>query len=258
VSDPVQTSSIEVDDVGFIEHSPVFDGGVAVLCVAVYMYVEPEAMESTTIAMSKFGRDKLRWMSQEKTCVWESRNRLTHRYLNTDAPYQIFVDADMAMPCGNATYFNQRFRKNLPERTAGLNGITRLLSHPPSMGVVGASYFDRQIGKQLQCSRGCGSHMEPGFNVRFERGEFTGVGEVLWTATGGMRIHRGVFEAIKAKSADFPEIVPRKEGGIWGFFTPHRVSMGEDVAFCARARHCGFKIWQDYDLRFLHKAHHFN
>jgi GT2 family glycosyltransferase len=73
-----------------------------------------------------------------------------------------------------------------------------------------------------------------------------------------MRIHRSVFETIKKNVAKFPEISPVKEGGRWGFFTPNRVGLGEDVAFCHRARMCGIKVWQDYDLRLLHKAHHFN
>jgi len=249
---------IESDVPGYMDHSPMFDGAKAILCMAVYMHVEPEAMESLMIAMSRFDRTVLRFMSQEKTCVWESRNRLAHRFLETDSDWMIFIDADMAIPCGNATYFNTRFRQKLPDRIAGMNAIQRLLSHSGNIGVIGASYFDRQIGTQLQCSRGCGTMAEVGFNERFRRGEVTGVHEVLWTATGGMRIHRSVFEKIRDNKDKFPEIIPRKEGGIWGYFTPHRVSMGEDVAFCARARLSGFKIWQDFDLRFMHKSHHFN
>jgi hypothetical protein len=246
---------IEPEVPGFMDHSPMFDGAKAILCVAVYMHVEPECFESLTIAMSRFGREQVRFMSQEKTLIHESRNRLAHRFLETDSDWMIFIDADMAIPCGNATYFNQRFRQNLPERIAGVNSIQRLLSHPSSMGIVGATYFDRQFGTQIQCSRGCGSQAEPGFNDRYRRGEITGVHEVLWTATGGMRIHRSVFDAIKKNKDKFPEILPIKEGGIWGFFTPNRVGLGEDVAFCYRTRLSGIKVWQDFDLRFLHKGH---
>ena len=241
-----------------IAHDPVFDGAKAIVCCAVYMHVEPEAFESIVIAMSKFGREKLRFMAQEKTCVWDSRNHLARRFLETDADYMIFIDADHLIPCGSGGYFNARGRVSYPDKIAGINFFERMLSHPPEMGVVGASYYDRQIGKQIQCSRGCGSQAEIGFNDRFRRGEITGTGEVLWTATGGMRIHRSVLEAIMKNKAQFPEIQPIKEGGRWGFFTPNRVGLGEDVAFCYRARKCGIKIWQDYDLRMLHKAHHFN
>lgn len=242
---------------GFIDHSPLFDGAQVIICMAVLYHVEPEAFESIAIAMSRFGRDKVRFMAQEKTCVWESRNRLAHRFLATDAEWMLFIDADMGIPCGNATYFNQRFRVQLPDHIAGVNAIEKMLSYPNNWPVIGASYFDRQIGKQLQCSRGCGNYAEAGFNDRFRRGEITGISEVLWTATGGMRIHRSVFETIKANAKKFPESVPVKEGGIFGFFTPHRVGMGEDVAFCARARMVGYKIYQDFDLRFMHKSHIF-
>jgi hypothetical protein len=254
---PYGTAHLEVELPGFTEHSPLFDGAQAIICMAVLYHVEPEAFESIAIAMSKFGRDKLRFMAQEKTVVHESRNRLAHRFLETDAEYLIFIDADMVIPCGNATYFNKRCMVQLPDHIAGMNALERLLSHPSSMGIVGASYFDRQVGKQLQCSRGCGNYAEAGFNDRYRRGDITGVGEVLWTATGGMRIHRRVFEAILEQKEKFPEAIPVK-GKIFGFFTPHRVGLGEDVAMCARARMAGFKIWQDYDLRFLHKGRIFH
>jgi len=241
-----------------LPHDPVFDGAVAIICCAVLDRVEPENFESLTIAMSKYGRERIRFMAHEKTCVWDARNHLAHRFLATDAQYLIFVDNDHLVPCGSSSYFNTRGRVQLPEHIAGKNFIQRMLSHGSDLGIIGASYFDRQVGTQLQCSRGCGSMAEAGFNERYKRGEITGIGEVLWTATGGMRIHRSVFEAIKKNVAKFPEIQPVREGTRWGFFTPNRVGLGEDVAFCHRARQSGFKVWQDYDLRMLHKAHHFN
>jgi hypothetical protein len=235
-------------------HCPLFDGALAIVCMPVLYHVEPESFESITIAMSKFGREKLRFMAQEKTCVWESRNLLAQRFLRTDAEWMIFIDGDMFIPSGNADYFNSRARVKFPNHIAGLNFFERMLTHPNTYRVLGASYFDRMFGNQLQCSRGCGSSAEVGFNERYKRGEYSGVGEVLWTATGGMRIHRSVFEQIQKHKAKFPEMVPHKEGFRWGFFNPMKVGMGEDVAFCARARASGFKIWQDYDLRILHKG----
>lgn len=243
-------------------HYEVFDGAKAILCCPVFDRVEPENFESLSIAMSRFGRQHLRFMAHEKTCVWDARNHLARRFLATDAEYLIFVDNDMLVPCGSAAYFNERGRKFGPERIpdaqAGLNFIARMLSHPPELGIVGASYLDRQVGTQIQCSRGCGTASEIGFNERYLRGEIRNVGEVIWTATGGMRIHRSAFELIKSHKGKFPEILPIKEGGRWGFFTPNRVGLGEDVAFCHRYRMCGGKVWQDFDLRILHKAHHFN
>lgn len=245
---------------GELPHFSVFDGAKAILCCAVFDRVEPENFESLSIAMSKYGRKQLRWMAQEKTTVWVSRELLAKRFLATDATYLIFVDNDMLVPCGNAYYFNTRGRQDppLPDRIAGLNFFDRILSHPPEMGIVGASYKDRQVGKEFQCSRGCGTNSEAGFNKQMERCELTGTGEVLWTATGGMRIHRSVFETIMKNKGKFPEIEPIKVGGRWGFFTPNRVGLGEDVAFCHRARQCGIKVWQDFDLRLLHKSHHWN
>lgn len=242
----------------FLDHSPLYDGAQAIICMPVLYHVEPETFESITIAMSKYGREKVRFMAQEKTVVHESRNRLAYRFLATDAEWMITADGDMGYPCGDAYYFRQRFRNQIPEHVAGMNFIERILLHEPEKLIVGGSYFDRQIGTQLQNSRGCGSRAEIGFNDRFRAGEYYGVHEVLWTATGLMRIHRSVFEAMKKHAEQkFPEIIPVAGRSVWGFFTPVRAGMGEDVAFCARARALGIKIWWDAELRAMHKGHCF-
>ena len=241
-----------------VDHSPLFDGATVIICMPVLYHVEPESFESIVIAMSRFNRKKVRFMAQEKTCVWESRNRLVWRFLKTDAEWMLFIDADMGVPCGDADYFNNRFKVNLPTHIAGVNAISKFLGHSRDKLIVGASYPDRQFGTQYQNSRGCGSHAEIGFNDRYRQGYYNGVGEVLWTATGAMRIHRSVFDILRKNADKFQEIVPLKPDGIWGFFNPRRVGMGEDVSFCARARLCGIKTWLDYDLRFSHKGtkHH--
>lgn len=255
-----QRGDVDVDidqgvlDRGFVDHDPLFDGATMILCAAVLYQVEPEMFESVFSAAFRFSRQKVRFMSVEKTVVHEARNRLAYRFLNTDATYLQFIDQDILYPCGSAAYFNRRGKKNLPEWQAGLNFIERMMAHSASYGVIGGSYFDRVKGTDLQCSRGCGQYAEAGFNESYRSGQVRGIGEVLWTATGAMRIHRKVFEVMREEGPKiFPEIVPGK-GDIYGFFTPVRVGAGEDVSFCYRARRLGFKIWQDYDLRVLHKG----
>lgn len=232
-----------------------FNGATAIILMPTYAFIEPETKESLWMAASKFGREKLRYMSKEKTCVWVARNILIDRFLKTDANYALMLDSDVGLPCGNAAYYRARFRcPMVPDYIASQNFFTRLLSHPPEYGIVGASYFDRQVGTQLQCSRGCGSNEEVGFNDRYRSGAVRGLVECLWVATGGMRIARWVLEKILEEKRLFPEAIPPKSSSPFGFFTPARVGQGEDVAFCVRAARLGIKSYLDADLRLMHKG----
>lgn len=234
--------------------SRVLTGGKIVLAMPILYHVEPETFDSVMIATSRFGREHVRFMSEKRTLVHEGRNRLVHRFLHAaDADYILFLDGDMLFPCGHAPYFNKAAGQIYPARICEMNFIERMLSHGPEYAVIGGTYFDRVVGRDIQCSRGVGNHAEANFTDRYHRGEITGISEVLWTATGCMRIHRNVFETIAKNIKRFPEIDPVLGNRI-GFFHPARTGIGEDVSFCARARACGFKIWQDWDLRCLHKG----
>lgn len=209
-------------------------GAKAVVLVPVQYHTEPEMEETLFAAISKYGRDRIRRRSITRTCIWRARDILAHSFLTEyDAQYAIMVDGDMVVPTGAKDGLITRLRSNNPIRQdqAALNFIDRLLSHPESYGVVGAAYFDRQVGAQLQVSMGVGAYEVRGFNDRYRQGIVRGLMDCEWVATGGMRIHRRVFEKIKAAGNKFPEIVPSQPTQAWGYFTPNRVNLGEDVAF---------------------------
>lgn len=243
-----------VDEHADLYRAATYQGGKIAVLVPTMYQIEPEMFESFFVAAQHFGREKLRFISRERTCIWVARNILAQRFLATDAEYALFIDADMCLPCGAPEFFRKRFRNALPDRWAAVNAITRIMSHPASIGIVGGAYFDRQIGSQLQCSRGVGSAEEIGFNDRFRRGEVTGLVECTWVATGFLRIARWVFEKIAQHEKLFPEMVPAKEGAPLGFFTPFRVGQGEDVAFAGRAGKVGIKSFLDAEIRLMHKG----
>jgi len=208
-------------------------------------------------AAARYGRDQLRFIKQERTLVDEARNRLVRHYRDEhpDAEYVIMGDDDLIYPFGNWTSFNAEGKVALPQRYGALNFFDRLLSHPPSVDIVGGAYFDRKLGGQLQCAWGVGSHEKRGFNTDFKNGKIRGLIEMPWVATGAMRIHRSVFDRIEAAMDRFPEIKPPANSTApIGFFVKDRTGVGEDVAFCARAREVGCKVFLDADLRCLHKS----
>jgi len=236
-------------------------GAKAVVLIPVMYHTEPEMEETLAACVSKFGRDKVRRRSITRTTIWTARDILAHAFLTEyDAEYAIFIDGDQVLPTGAKDGLITRVRSQTPIRPdqAMFNFIERMLNHDPKYGVIGAAYFDRQNGVSLQVSMGVGAYEVNGFNDRYRKGQVRGIMNCEWVATGGMRIHRRVFAKIKANSARFPEIVPSDPARPWGYFTPNRVNLGEDVAFCARANLSGEKIWFDADLRILHKAVIFN
>lgn len=236
-------------------------GARAVVLIPVQYHTEPEMEETLAAALSKFGRDRIRRRSVTRTTIWTARDLLAHAFLNEyDAEYAIFIDGDMVLPTGAKDGLITRLRSTNPIRPdqAAFNFFDRILSHDPKYGVVGAAYFDRQGGASLQVSMGVGAYEVMGFNERYRKGIVRGLHDCEWVATGGMRIHRRVFEKMKAAGGRFPEIVPSDPKRPWGFFTPNRVNVGEDVAFCARANLLREKVWFDADLRLMHKAVIFN
>jgi len=67
---------------------------------------------------------------------------------------------------------------------------------------------------------------------------------VEYGPAGFMRVRREVFEAMKEKWPD--EWFEDANGRIHDFFPAGRVGngfFGEDIAFCMRAKECGFKLW---------------
>jgi hypothetical protein len=200
---------------------------------------------------ARYGPDKMTMEIRKRTLIYEARSSLTHKAMKTQADTFMMFDDDMAFPCGNAGWFNGNMGANLPDNLAGLNTISRLMSHPEDAGIVGLLYFGRHDGGRAQCASGFTSNEE---NTKLHLHEYTGLKKEEWVGTGGIRIKRWVIEEMdKAiEGGKWPELKKRSDDRWNGYFTPRRVEEGEDVAFCRRAAELGIQTYLDCDLEALH------
>jgi hypothetical protein len=233
---------------------PVDTGARAVLAMAIMYNVEPETMGTLWVAASRYGRERLRFIWQDRTMIAQSRDRLAERYINDfDSEYLIMADGDMAYPCGNAKLLRSITHTTLPDQFLSINFFDRLLSHPPSIGIVGGVYWDRKVGGDIMCAGGCGPAKDANFVNSIRNGTKRGLVERQWVATGCIRIHRRVFQKIMADPVLFNDIAPKHGLKRWGFFTPGH-GLGEDVSFNLRAGQVGEKVMLDTGLRCFHKG----
>lgn len=226
-----------------------------VLAMPLLYHVEPETFESLWLAASPYGRDKIRTIFHTRTCVWKARDRLAHRFLRDyDCDRIVFCDGDMGYPWGNAAGYNAKFGTTFKANIAGLNFFDRMMSYGDGYDIVGGAYFDRLTGSELQAGLKGGMTSKASAAEQWRRGSLRGLVEVDWVGSAGMMIKRHVFEAMAANMDKFPEIKPKKPGGVIGFFTPNAVDVGEDVACAIRARQLGFRVYLDADLKMAHKG----
>lgn len=221
--------------------------------------------------------------------VAHSRNVCADRFLASKCDWSFWMDDDMLVPFGNATWFNAYSGANLPEEFAGLHAIERLLSHGKTL--VGGLYFGRhQHGPPMY-----GEGRVPQEADYARKAPMNVVKPTRWVATGCMMVHRSVFEDIEKK---YPRLARGKDGkgGNWFTSSEHKamdllqriretlsggrmdgelaykvhqmvesgiadanasssLGIGEDVQFCVRAKECGHQPHVDMGLVCGHIGH---
>lgn len=199
---------------------------------------------AVNVAMAlDFGRDKIRFdMSIGDSKIEHSRNRLAHKFLETDAKWLFMIDDDIIPSIGRPIWmrhwvYGARTLSDLPLQR---HVIHRLMG--AGKDIVGAAYFGRQEGGAIMCS-------DPSLAPRARVYE-DAVVPVNWIGTGCILIHRRVFDGIRAKYGDTLKInVPDYD---YDYFRPFDSSGGEDVAFCTRAKESGFQPHIDLGLPTFH------
>lgn len=215
--------------------------------------------------------------------VCHSRNKLADAFLDTPLEWMLMVDDDMLIPMGDANWFNAHSEFELPAPYAGLNSLTRLLSHKKTL--VGALYFGRhRYGSAMYCE-GANNPQEAAYARRAPHDVLK---PTRWVATGCVLIHRQVFLDIEER---FPRLARRNNRMGGQYFTPSEtdamdvidrtremlskgpmdgekamkayqmleagaaharnessLGMGEDVALCRRAAQCGHQPYVDMAL----------
>jgi hypothetical protein len=196
------------------------------------------------IAMAlDFGRDKIRFdMAIGDSKIEHARNRLAHKFLETDAKWMMMIDDDI-IPCIGRPEWSRHWVQNvrsLADLPLQRHVIHRLIGAGKTL--VGAAYFGRQEGGALMASD---QSLAPRARVHEDK-----VVEVDWVATGCILIHRKVFEDIRARFGDELKIdVPDYE---YDFFRPFDSAHGEDVSFCKRAKQAGHQPHLDLGLPVSH------
>lgn len=244
----------EVIEIG--EENPIqsveWEGRQVQILMPVYRSLHPKTHFTVFASYARYGPQKIGLSLKERTCIWEARNQLLNdAYEKTDASYFIMVDDDMVIPCENEALFNGKYGAGLPPEMARLNGISRLMSHPPHIEVVGATYFGRHKYGRVQASIG---FADQSVNKEFRQFQRRTLTPVDWVGTGFIRIARSAIDKYKAAidTGVFPELAPRREGGTYGYFTPLVSEMGEDVAFGRRLSQIGVQSYVDGGLVCLH------
>lgn len=210
--------------------------------------------------------------------IVHARNKLATKFLGTKFDWMLMIDDDMVLPCGNAAWFNEYTGLGLPEWSAGLNTVERLVSHGKTL--VGATYFGRNPGRPPVFAEGVSRNEE-----LIRTGPRNEIIPTKWVGTGCLLIHRSVLVDIENK---FPHLSRSENGGTGQWFTSsehdlHRavehvmnllaeptpnlrevkevlesglehsrvhssMGMGEDVQFCIRATQAGHQPFVDLGL----------
>lgn len=198
----------------------------------------------TLIAMAlDFGRDKIRYdMAIGDSKIEHARNRLAHKFLETDAKWMLMIDDDIIPSIGRPGWYRECVQgaRNLPDLPLSRHVLHRLMGAGQSL--VGASYFGRQEGGALMASDQSLFSRAKAYEDR--------VVPVDWVGTGCILIHRKVFESIRSHFGDSLRIdVPDYE---YDYFRPFDSANGEDVSFCRRAKEAGHQPHLDLGLPVFH------
>jgi len=199
---------------------------------------------SVNVALAlDFGRDKIRFdMAIGDAKIEHARNRLAHKFLETDAKWLLMMDDDIIPSIGRPNWFRYWVQgaRQILDLPLQRHVLHRLVGAGKTL--VGAAYFGRQEGGALMAS-------DPSLYNRAKAYE-DAVVPVDWVGTGCMLIHRKVFEDIKAKFGDSLRInVPDYE---IDYFRPFDSARGEDVSFCIRAKDAGHQPHIDLGLPVFH------
>lgn len=203
---------------------------------------------------AKYGPEKIALFQKERTVIHEARNYLVHKALKSDAEWFQFCDNDMGLPCGSAGLINGMYGGAIPEPGASMVAISRMMSHPPAMKIVGALYFGRHRYGRAQCAMGFNQGGDVESDALRGHKKYRSPIPMEWVGTGFLKIHRSVFEDYKRAIDDgeFPDCKPLKPDRPYGFFSPIQVGMGEDISFGVRCKKLGIDSFLDPVLECLH------
>lgn len=147
--------------------------------------------------------------------IVHARNQLATDFLESKMPYCWWIDDDMIVPMGNASFFNLITDSTLPDKFAGIHTPNRLRASGKSL--VGATYFGRNAyGKGVYAEAMAATPAGREENMRVHAGPVDEVRPTDWIGTGCLWHTRQVLLDIQAK---FPHLAPQHPTEQFHFFT---------------------------------------
>lgn len=235
----------------FVPNFPItmWEGKKVMILLPCYRAFNPHTHFTLFANYARYGADKLALGIKDRTVIHEARNESIHiGMMNPSIEEFLMFDDDMILPCESEAIFNGTYEMGVKPESARLNAISRLMSHDSKLGIIGALYYGRHKYGMPQCDWGFTG--QPGTRANELRAEkYAGLHKQDWVGTGGIRIPRWAIETFKAAidAGKFPGLEPLP-GRWYGYFTPLKAGVGEDVSFCHRMKECGVQSYLDASL----------
>jgi hypothetical protein len=208
-----------------------------------YKTTNPVTAFSLVAMALDFGRDKIRFdMAIGDAIISHSRNRLAHKFLQTDAKWMLFIDDDILPSIGRPAWMRSWViaARTLQDTPLQRHILHRLIGSGKTL--IGGAYFGRHEGAPLVCSD---QSLVNSARVYADK-----ITPVDWVGTGAMLIHRSVFDDIRTKFGDTLKVkVPDYE---YDYFRQKDGANGEDVSFCSYAKTAGHQCYIDTGIPIFH------
>lgn len=226
-----------------------WEGKSVMILTPWYRTANPHTHFTLFLNYAKYGPDKLAMAVKDRTVIHEARNELIHMAKQSkDIKTTITIDDDMILPCGREDVFNGNYRMAVAPASARMVALSRLMESGPEKKIVGALYYGRHEFGMPQCEWGFNAERGVKSN-ELRAGKHHGYIPMAWVGTGLMKIEMDAIKAfeINVDAGKFPGLEPMP-GRWYGYFTPIKAGVGEDVSFCYRMGQIGIQTYLDADL----------
>lgn len=231
----------------------VWEGKKVMVLLPVYRTLNPNTHFTLFANYAKYGPDKIGMVMKDRTVIHENRNELIQIAMSfPEVETFIMIDDDMVPPCGSVDIFNGYYRAGVRHESAAMNAISRLMSHGRDKQIVGALYYGRHEYGMPQCDWGFNTGSAQKADA-FRNERYQGLLPQNWVGTGMIKIERTAIEIFKSAidAGKYPGLEPLP-GRWYGYFTPLKAGVGEDVSFCHRMHELGVQSYVDASLVCLH------
>lgn len=227
------------------EFAPTWQGRDVSILMPIYLHTNGATLFSLMAAALDCGKEGIRFdCEMGDSMVYHSRNMLADRFLQTGATWSLWLDSDVVAPIGRPALIRKicGLPDSYPEAALEMHFIHRLLGHNKKF--VGATYYGRQRSGKPMFREAIVDHEANEAARRI----VDGIRPTSGVGTGCLLVHRDVYLAIQNK---FPELAPTQDRPYWDYFLPMS-GIGEDIAFCMRAKEAGMQPHVDTGLQCFH------